>query len=73
MNLTKEYLEELFSYKEGQLYWKVNKGTATAGSLASKKRPDGYARVGIDVNARVSKKTRWENGNGNEGLVGLVQ
>jgi hypothetical protein len=46
--MNQDLLHQLFEYRDGELYWKVNKGTATAGSLASKKRPDGYARVGID-------------------------
>jgi hypothetical protein len=27
MNITKEYLHQLFDYNEGQLYWKVDRGT----------------------------------------------
>lgn len=46
--MNQDLLHQLFEYRDGELYWKVNKGTATVGSLASKKRPDGYARVGID-------------------------
>ena len=47
--MNQDLLHQLFEYRDGELYWKVNKGSrAAAGSLASKKRPDGYARVGID-------------------------
>ena len=46
--MNQDVLHELFEYRDGELYWKINKGRARIGSLASKKRPDGYARVGID-------------------------
>lgn len=32
--LTKEYLHELFEYRDGHLYWKINKGKITSGTKA---------------------------------------
>lgn len=46
--MNQDLLHELFEYRDGELYWKINKGRARIGMLASNKRPDGYARVGID-------------------------
>lgn len=47
--LTQEYVQSLFDYKDGNLYWKVNRGRNyiienKAGTL----RPDGYYQIGID-------------------------
>ena len=49
MSLTKEYLQELFEYKEGNLYWKLDKGQAKAGQVAGETPDDlGNRKVMID-------------------------
>jgi hypothetical protein len=46
--LTKEYLNEIFKYKDGSLYWKINRTSNTkAGDKAGYIRPDGYVVVGF--------------------------
>lgn len=42
--MNRELLQELFDYKDGELYWKFSRkgGTATAGSLAGCKNSGGY-------------------------------
>jgi hypothetical protein len=47
--ITQEYLKELFDYKDGELYWRVNSGNQVkindkAGSLQNNK----YYRIGIN-------------------------
>ena len=46
---TKEQLHQLFSYKDGNLYWKVSRNNnIKIGQEAGMLRPDGYKRVNID-------------------------
>ena len=47
--ITQELVRELFDYRDGNLYWKVYKGsTAQIGDLAGTIRPDGYRKIMID-------------------------
>jgi hypothetical protein len=46
--LTQELLHELFNYKNGNLYWKKNKGTALADSLAGCIATNGYRQIRIN-------------------------
>jgi len=45
--ITKERANELFVYKNNDLYWKINKGTAKAGSLVGS-LDNGYRRMSVD-------------------------
>jgi hypothetical protein len=45
--ITKERANELFVYKNNDLYWKINKGTAKAGSLVGS-FDNGYRRTSVD-------------------------
>lgn len=47
--LTKEYLNELFEYRDGKLYWKVQKGCrGKIGAFAGTDNGKGYLKVQID-------------------------
>lgn len=43
-----EDIEKLFTYKDGNFYWKINTGRVKAGDLAGGSRPDGYKVIGIN-------------------------
>lgn len=46
---TQKYLQELFDYKDGNLYWKVTRGNRTyIGKKAGSKLPIGYEHIMID-------------------------
>jgi HNH endonuclease/AP2 domain len=45
--LTKEFLQNIFDYKDGDLYWKQHK--LLKGKLAGSKRNDGYKMVQINM------------------------
>ena len=45
---TKDYLNSLFEYKDGNLYWKISKGAKKAGSKAGTLKPDGCLHICID-------------------------
>jgi hypothetical protein len=46
--LTKEYLVELFDYKDGKLFWKVNRCRAKLGSEAGRTKTNKYCEVRVD-------------------------
>lgn len=46
--LTQEYLKELFTYHDGNLYWKVNKPGLKIGDKAGSLQIHGYYSVGIN-------------------------
>ena len=48
MELTKEYLHELFNYKNGELFWKVNRCRAKSGERAGRTKTNGYCEVRVD-------------------------
>lgn len=49
MELTREYVLSLFSYRDGNIFWKVSKGSrAQKDDLAGTIRKDGYRLVKID-------------------------
>ena len=48
MNLTKEYLLEIFEYKNNDLYWRADKGRAKQGEVAGSIDYHGYRQVKID-------------------------
>lgn len=55
--LTKDYLQEIFEYKDGNLYWKLpNKRTLIQGKKAGSIRKDGYVCIG--VNKKIYKAHR---------------
>lgn len=45
--LTKEYLNELFEYRDGKLYWKISTGRVKAGCEIITNNGKGYLIVGI--------------------------
>ena len=47
MELNQEIVKELFEYKDGHLYWKVNRGPKKKGEPVSCKTDKGYFRVGL--------------------------
>lgn len=46
--ICKEYAHELFEYRDGKLYWKINKFKVTKGKEAGCIKAKGYKYVGID-------------------------
>lgn len=47
--ITQSRIKELFDYREGKLYWKIQKGPrAKIGVEAGRVRTDGYRQVNID-------------------------
>lgn len=46
--LTQEYLNELFEYKEGDLYWRVKRRKTKPGDKAGRRKSNGYCEVGVD-------------------------
>lgn len=49
IELTQNYLKELFDYRNGNLYWKVRKSyRIKIGDIGGYVRKDGYRHVGID-------------------------
>jgi hypothetical protein len=47
--LTKEYLHEIFEYKDGILYWKLkSRRNLIQGNIAGRFRTDGYIAIGIN-------------------------
>ena len=50
-NLNQDLLCELFEYKDGHLYWKVNKGRAKNGTKAGSIHNQGYLSVRINKKA----------------------
>ena len=49
--LTKDYLHQIFEYKDGNLYWKINKGVAKTGDITGCFSPSGY------LNTTINRKT----------------
>ena len=48
MNLTKDYLQTLFEYRDGNLYWKIKPNKPTpVGSRAGFIKPEGYGVITI--------------------------
>ena len=46
--ITQQRLFELFDYKDGNLYWKVNRQYIKSGSVAGTNRDDGYIVICVD-------------------------
>ena len=47
--ITQEYLHQIFEYKDGDLYWKINKGQrGSIGKIAGSIRKDGYLEIKIN-------------------------
>ena len=49
--LTQEYVRSLFNYKNGVLYWKVNRSNVKAGSVAGNRHHSGYWKICLDGKA----------------------
>jgi hypothetical protein len=48
MTLTKDYLNSIFEYRDGDLYYRHSRGAAKAGSKAGCKRKDGVSNIQIN-------------------------
>jgi hypothetical protein len=46
--LTKDYLHEMFDYKDGHLYWKNAYKNITNGQKAGSLHPEGYVRIKLN-------------------------
>jgi len=46
--LTQVYLNEVFEYKDGALYWKIDKKKKKPGQLAGRTKINGYCEVRLD-------------------------
>ena len=46
--LTQEYLNEILEYRDGRLYWKVNRCKAKVGFVAGRTKTNGYCEVRVD-------------------------
>jgi hypothetical protein len=49
--LTQEYLQSLFDYRDGELYWKNHKYKGLNGKIAGTLKPNGYKQVLINKRA----------------------
>ena len=58
MSITKDYLQELFEYKNGNLYWKNTKGRVIGGSVAGTKSHR-YWQTCIDYKIYRNHKLIW--------------
>jgi len=59
--ITQKRLKELFLYDEntGLLTWKINRGTARAGSIAGHKSLNGYLRTSADGKRYLNHRIIW--------------
>ena len=48
MELTKKYLNKVFFYEDGNLFWKVDKKKMKAGQKAGREKANGYCEVRLD-------------------------
>ena len=46
--ISQSYLLEILEYRDGELFWKVNRRKTRAGSKAGRTKSNGYCEVGID-------------------------
>ena len=46
--LTQSYLQEIFEYKDGELFWKVDRRKTKVGSKAGRKKSNGYCEIRVD-------------------------
>lgn len=56
MSVSKEYLNSLFEYKDGELYWKAKRTGVTVGNKAGYDSGNGY--VGVQINGKNHKLHR---------------
>ena len=71
-----ELAHKLFEYKEGELYWKVNRGSrAKAGSVAGWLDPDGYRQVRVSSQRYYVHRIIWLmlNGDWPHGLIDHIE
>ena len=54
--ITQEYLNSLFEYKDGNLFWKISKGNRKAGDLCGNFNSNGYSQ--IKLNSSIVKTHR---------------
>lgn len=56
-----EKLSSYFDYRDGKLYWKVDRGgTAKVGTEAGTYSPDGYVRVWVDGELFLAHRVIWK-------------
>jgi hypothetical protein len=48
MSVSREYLQSLFDYRDGELYWKAPRAGVTVGARAGWANDDGYRRIQLD-------------------------
>lgn len=59
-DLKKEYLNSLFEYSDGQLFWKINKSfSVNVGDKAGKKNAFGYIQIKIDRKDYYAHRIVW--------------
>jgi hypothetical protein len=56
MTITQDQVRDLFEYRDGELYWKINKGRVKIGDKASAIDSHGYLRTSI--NGKLHKNHR---------------
>lgn len=47
-DLTQDYLLSVFEYKDGELFWKVDRRKTKIGQKAGRRKPNGYCEVRLD-------------------------
>ena len=58
--IDREYLTQLFDYKEGSLYWRVNRGYQPClGKRAGRMTPAGYVSIEIDGKPHQAHRLVW--------------
>lgn len=62
--LTKEYVCSIFEYKDGDIYWSVNKGSIKSGSKAGSSNDQGYLHVSINSKLYKNHRIIWLMHNG---------
>jgi hypothetical protein len=58
-DLTYEQAHTLFTYKDGHLYWKVDRRNCSRGSLAGSREPKGYWRIGYEGKSYKAHRVIW--------------
>lgn len=58
-DLTREYLHELLEYRDGKLFWKVNRGKARAGQEAGFVGNRGYLLIVVNGKQRMAHRLVW--------------
>ena len=65
--LRQQYLREIFEYRDGNLYWKINKRSKMKNKKAGYITSTGYVHVRIDGKTYVAHRLIWVYHNGSFG------